>query len=111
MGKRARARKRKLAQERLAELKAMCVHNHFELRCFSPIHVRVFGNSVVDYWPTTGRVWVLGMVGGASAGTPADAVRLASEFSREELVVGYESARSHLKEIKDEPDNGLAPWD
>lgn len=83
--------------ERLSELRRLAAPHGFEVRAFSDIHIRVFGNTVVDYWPTSGRAWLVGAKGRASNMTPEEVVAAALSFT--DLPDG---AEDHLRAIKNE---------
>jgi hypothetical protein len=54
-------------------------HKEFRLEVweFSKIHYRVVGELSVDYWPTTGRAWLVGSFDGAKPMTVAEVCGLA----------------------------------
>lgn len=42
-----------------------------------PMHIRIFGQRVVDYWPATGKAWIVGSNERGQKLTPAQALDLA----------------------------------
>lgn len=69
--------KRMRFEANLAELRKL--HKEFRLEVweFSKIHYRVVGELSVDYWPTTGRAWLVGSFDGAKPMTVAEVCGLA----------------------------------
>ena len=50
-----------LRLQRTEELRRMRVENpRFNVLEFSPSHLRIIVERAVDYWPSTGRAWVVG---------------------------------------------------
>jgi hypothetical protein len=70
-------KKRKQGEERLEFLKGLANELGFRVQEFSPIHVRVFGSTTVDYWPTTSRAWIVGGVRKAEHVTPLNVIEMA----------------------------------
>jgi hypothetical protein len=44
---------------------------------YSSVHLRLIGNSSVDYWPSTRRIWVTGSQKSGFKGTPQEALEIA----------------------------------
>lgn len=63
---------------------------------FSPIHFRICGLIEVDYWPSTGRVWIVGTHKSLIPIEPREAFYFAENGLPEELPEG---AYEHMKEI------------
>lgn len=99
-------RKRKRGAERLVELKRLAAESGIDVVAFSPIHCRVFGDTVVDYWPTTKRTWITGSTKKAAVCEPQEVVALARE---PQLVVEQEAAIEHMRAIVN--DDGPPPWE
>ena len=97
-------RKKELGRTRLAELKVLGVANGVEVRQFSAIHCRIFGPRTVDYWPTTGRAWVIGVGSSMRAIEPVEAMRLAMKHER---VVEEAEALNHMRSIVQDDS---VPW-
>jgi hypothetical protein len=80
---------------RIATLRSFCLSFGFELRQFTPKHFRIFGHTVVDYWPDTGSCWVVGSFRKASKMDSEEVIVLASQLS------GLpEGAEEHLRSIQ-----------
>lgn len=45
---------------------------------YSVSHLRIFGKIVVDYWPSTNKVWIVGTSGKAAQMTPRQVCELAA---------------------------------
>jgi hypothetical protein len=97
MGKGSKRRRRELGAERLAELLRLGTERGVEVRVFTPIHCRIFGETIVDYWPTTGRTWITGTSDSAREMTPREAIDLAT-FAQPELMP--EGAEDHLRSLQ-----------
>lgn len=65
-----------------------------EVRKFSPLHCRIFGAVVVDYWPSTSRAWVLGSRDKAREMSPVEAY----ELSKYKEILP-EGAEDHLRNL------------
>jgi hypothetical protein len=96
--------KRERGKRRLAELMKLSAIHGFDVHAFSPIHVRVHGDIDVDYWPTTGKAWVVGS-SKSLRGEPTDVIELASTGS----VVEQRAAEAHMRAIVN--DDGPPPWE
>jgi hypothetical protein len=92
----SRKRKRERGRERLSELRDLARSAGFRLEEFSAIHCRVFGSSVVDYWPTTGRAWVTGSKEPAEKVTPQEVIEWAGGMR----IPLPEGAEEHLRSIQ-----------
>ena len=54
-------RKKRLKYEsNLAELRKLKDMHGLEVLEFNKIHLRIVGKKLVDYWPSTGKAWVVG---------------------------------------------------
>lgn len=96
--KRKTRKKRAEAEFRIQILRAILLPHGIEVRQFNPIHYRIFGETVVDYWPTTGRCWITGSADAAVKKTPEEVAALALQYaSITELLP--EQALDHLKSI------------
>lgn len=62
-----------------------------------PMHVRITGNCVVDYWPATQRAWVFGSEHAANVTPPEGAIQMALAGVPEWLPEG---ALEHLRTIQ-----------
>jgi hypothetical protein len=82
----------------MKELRELAVLNGFEVRSFSPIHSRVFGSTVVDYWPTSGRAWVTGSNERAREMAPHEVIELACEVNKFESLP--EGAEDHMRSLQ-----------
>lgn len=65
-----------------------------ELRKFSPLHFRIMGANMVDYWPSTSRAWLVGSSHKAKQMSPQEAYALSIHA---ELLP--ENAIDHMKNI------------
>lgn len=90
-------RKEKKAIERLNELRRLAKPLGFGVWAFTPIHCRVFGESTVDYWPSTARAWVRGSSGKAKKLEPAEVISLARQTMPLERLP--DGAQEHLHSI------------
>lgn len=69
--------KRARGEENIARLQAMD-RTGVDVEQFSPTHIRVFGHEItVDYWPSTGKAWVIGSRDKSSFATPEKVLQLA----------------------------------
>src|SRR5262245_43498259 len=96
--------KRERGERRLAELKRLGSVKGYEVHEFSKIHVRVHGERLVDYWPTTGKAWVLGGAKAQNGAEPKDVIDLAMVAP----VVEHEAAKAHMQSIA--TDESEVPW-
>jgi hypothetical protein len=70
--------KTRLKAQNIEELKALKTkYPEIEILEFSPLHLRLIGIRRVDFWPSTGRGWLVGQWRGSKIMTPAQAVALA----------------------------------
>lgn len=98
--------KRQKGEERLDDLRQLAMEAGFGMREFSKIHVRVFGHTTVDYWPTTSKAWVVGSQQWAERVTPLQAIEMAK---KEAFVVEQDSALQHMQAIAQ--DDSAPPWE
>lgn len=98
--------KRKQGRKRLDELNRLAMEVGYEVREFSEIHVRVFGATTVDYWPTTSRAWVVGGSKRAERVTPLNVIEMARQ---EAFVVEQAEAKQHMQSIVQ--DDSPPPWE
>ena len=90
MGRKQRVETRKM---NLAELRKLHLSLGLDVLEFSHLHYRIVGEISVDYWPSTGRAWVVGSAGNGEIVSVAEACALAvgSPLSEE--------ARSHMESL------------
>ena len=101
--------KKRATERRIAELRELAKSAGFRLVEFSAIHFRIFGAVAVDYWPTTGRMWITGSATKAAIVEPHEAIHAAQQ---EAQVIDGESAASHMKSIRAESDaTEKPPWE
>lgn len=62
-----------------------------------PMHVRITGHLIVDYWPATQRAWVFGSEHAANVTPPEDAIQMALAGNPERFPEG---ALEHLRTIQ-----------
>jgi hypothetical protein len=65
---------------------------------FSPIHLRIVGKNLVDFWPTTGKAWMLGSYSPARIMTALQVCELALDENTQGSYMSPEQI-SHMKEI------------
>lgn len=83
---------------RVSTLKGFCLSFDFEMREFTPKHYRIFGHTVVDYWPGTGSCWVVGSFSKAKRMEPHEVIVLACQLGKLP-----EGAEDHMKSINETP--------
>lgn len=83
MGEMSRARRARNYRENTATLRELVKLFDLEVWEFSISHLRIVGRQSVDYWPTTGRAWIMGSEGCAVKATPAEACGLAMSIAAE----------------------------
>lgn len=78
MGEVTRSRKAQLREARIGELRRLVADAGLGLQEYGAAHARVFGPTVVDYWPGSGRAWRTGNYGTkAFLAEPARVVEIA----------------------------------
>jgi len=70
----SKQKKREKKAQRLKELEALIKADgmRVNLQQYSSAHFRLFGPTVVDYWPGSGRCWVTGSSEKSTKMTPAE---------------------------------------
>lgn len=73
-----RKQRREVGKRRLSELRSIAKPLGIEVRVLNewPMHIRVFGENAVDYWPTTGKAWLMGSASSAHY-SPSEVIGLA----------------------------------
>lgn len=64
------------AEAHVAELREL-LGSGYEVKRYSPYHYRIFGGTVIDYWPTKNKAWVTGSDKKSVAVSPHDVAVLA----------------------------------
>lgn len=84
---------------RTKELRVLKEELCLEVWQFSVSHLRIVGKRTVDYWPATGRAWVVNSMDESKIMSPREACNLA--------LIGWdelpEGAHDHLREIRMAP--------
>lgn len=70
-------KKRLKFESNLSELRKLKDLLGLEVWQFSDIHLRIVGKELIDYWPTTGKAWVVGSHEGGRKMSVAQACDLA----------------------------------
>lgn len=101
MGKRDQRRRSKklFAEANRVQLLELGEQHRIEIRRFNEIHYRIFGKTIIDYWPSTGRGWEVSSYHAARKMTPLEAFFIALT----DEVRLPEGAQEHLKSIIAEP--------
>lgn len=77
--------KTRLKAQNIEELRALKTrYPELEVLEFNPLHLRLVGTRRVDFWPSTGRGWLVGPWRGSKVMTPAQAVALAFDHFSDE---------------------------
>ena len=95
--------KRYIGKIRRLRLRELCTKAGIGVVCYSDVHMRIFGPTVVDYWPTTGKGWMTGMTEKSRVMTPEEALDLALTERIEAVAV------QHMEDLLLETEP--APWD
>jgi hypothetical protein len=77
---------------RTQEIQSLLEDSKLPFRWFSPSHLRIYGVVTIDYWPNTGRAWILGSDEKAQRRNPAEVVERAKHL--ESLSVGDPASSS-----------------
>jgi len=103
MGKAGKRRKRQIRKEsgslRLSEIRSLARSFGFEVEVFSPIHCRIHGSTLVDYWPTSSRAWLTHSRNKAEVRTPREVIALAGAHLPDVELLP-EGAADHLKALR-----------
>ena len=75
MGKRLREER---AGYTKSEVRRLCAEKGYRLDEYGVYHMRVFGLTTVDYWPSAQKAWVTGTYKKAVPATPEELLEIAS---------------------------------
>lgn len=90
-----RKEKREVRDRNLAELRRLHQRLGFDVLQFTHLHYRICGQHLVDYWPSTGRAWLVGSLGNGEVMSVAEACALALGG----LEILPEGAQLHLNSM------------
>lgn len=99
------SRKRELGKWRVGRLTELANALGYKVHVYSKIHMRVFGETVIDYWPTSGKCWKTGSSEKSQPMTPEQAIVLAQSLTLED------EADKHMASIAVEDQEGPPPWE
>lgn len=91
MGSKRKAKVEKMDRN-LAELRKLHRSLGLDVLEFSHLHFRICGKTLVDYWPSTGRAWIVGSQGNGAIVSVAEACALA--YGEPEMLP--EAAQMHM---------------